>query len=258
MLLIISPSKTQEFNVPIRGDYSQPLFIDKTEQLVRRLQQLDQVQLAKLMKMSDKLAALNHQRFKDFQFPFTPVNSRQALFMFRGDQFNPMNVDDYSSEQLSHARQHLRILSGLYGMLRPLDLMQPYRLEMATKLAVGEAGNLYSFWGDLVTSELNRELQDDPQPVLVNLASAEYFKVIRRKDLQADILTLSFQQEKEGKLKTIAIYAKRARGAMVDFVIQNGITRPADLQGFNRDGYCFRSDLSTDNQWVFVRMLQST
>ena len=255
MLLIISPSKTQESDVPIRDDYSQPFFIDKTELLARQLKQLDQTQLAALMKMSDKLAAVNFQRFQDFQFPFTPDNSRQALLMFQGDQFNPIAVDGYSDEQLAHAQQHLRILSGLYGMLLPLDLMQPYRLEMATKLAVGDAKNLYSFWGDLVTRELNNELSDDPQPVLINLASAEYFKVIHKKELHPDILTLSFKQEKGGKLKTIAIYAKRARGAMVDFVIRNGITRSIDLQGFNRDGYRFKSDLSVDNEWVFVRIL---
>ena len=255
MLLIISPSKTQNFEVPIRGDYTLPLFLDQTKQLARQLKQFDQLQLAALMKMSDKLAALNYQRFQDFQFPFTPDNSRQALLMFRGDQFNPMAVDGYSDEHLTHAQQHLRILSGLYGMLRPLDLMQTYRLEMAIKLAVGEAENLYRFWGDIVTRKLNNKLSDDSQPALINLASAEYFKVIRRKELHADILTLSFKQEKEGKLKTIAIYAKRARGAMVDFVIQNRITRPIDLQGFNRDGYRFKSDLSTDNEWVFVRIL---
>lgn len=255
MLLIISPSKTQNFEVPIRGDYTLPLFLDQTKQLARQLKQLDQLQLAALMKMSDKLAAVNYQRFQDFQRLFRPDNSRQALLMFRGDQFNPMAVDSYSDEQLTHAQQHLRILSGLYGMLRPLDLMQPYRLEMATKLTVREAKDLYSFWGDLVTRKLNNELLDDPQPVLINLASAEYFKVIRRKELHADVLTLSFKQEKKEKLKTIAIYAKRARGAMVDFVIQNRITRPIDLQGFNRDGYRFKLDLSTDNEWVFVRIL---
>jgi cytoplasmic iron level regulating protein YaaA (DUF328/UPF0246 family) len=255
MLLIISPSKTQNFDFPIRGDYTLPLFLDQTKQLTRQLKQLAQPQLAALMKMSDKLAALSYQRFQDFQFPFRPTNSRQALLMFRGDQFDPMAVDSYSDEQFAHAQHHLRILSGLYGMLRPLDLMQPYRLEMATKLAVGEAKNLYSFWGDLVTRKLNNKLSEDSQPVLINLASAEYFKVIRRKELHADILTLSFKQEKEGKLKTIAIYAKRARGAIVDFVIRNRITRPIDLQGFNRDGYRFKSDLSTDNEWVFVRIL---
>ena len=255
MLLIISPSKTQNFDVPIRGDYTLPLFLDQTKQLARLLKQLDQPQLAALMKMSDKLAALNYQQFQDFQLPFTPDNSRQALLMFGGDQFTPMAVDSYSDEQFAHGQQHLRILSGLYGMLRPLDLMQPYRLEMATRLAVGEAKNLYSFWGDIVTRKLNNKLSDDSHPALINLASAEYFKVIRRKELHADILTLSFKQEKEGKLKTIAIYAKRARGAIVDFVIQNRITRPIDLQGFNRDGYRFKSDLSTDNEWVFVRIL---
>ena len=255
MLLIISPSKTQNFDVPIRGDYTLPLFLDQTKQLARQLKQLDQPQLAALMKMSDKLAALNYQQFQDFQLPFTPDNSRQALLMFGGDQFTPMAVDSYSDQQFAHGQQHLCILSGLYGMLRPLDLMQPYRLEMATRLAVGEAKNLYSFWGDIVTRKLNNKLSDDSHPALINLASAEYFKVIRRKELHADILTLSFKQEKEGRLKTIAIYAKRARGAMVDFVIQNRITRPIDLQGFNRDGYRFKSDLSTDNEWVFVRIL---
>ena len=253
MLLVISPSKTQEFDVPIRGACTQPLFVEQTNQLARQLKQLDQPQLAQLMKMSDKLAAVNFQRFQEFRLPFTPDNSRQALFMFQGDQFNPMAVDSYSKEQLGHSQQHLRILSGLYGMLRPLDLMQPYRLEMATKLVVGETENLYGFWSEIVTRELNKELQTDPQPVLINLASAEYFKVIRKKELQADILTFSFKQEKEGKLRTIAIYAKRARGAMVDFVIQNNITNQTDLQEFNADGYCFNSNLSTGNEWVFVR-----
>lgn len=255
MLLVISPSKTQKFDIPIRGDCSQPLFVAQTERLVRQLKQLDQTQLAVLMKMSDKLAKVNYKRFLDFNLPFTSENARQALFMFQGDQFDSMAVDSYSEEQLAHAQHHLRILSGLYGILRPLDLMQPYRLEMATKLAVGEAKNLYSFWGDLVTRELNNEMSDDPQPLLINMASAEYFKVIRRKELQADILTLTFKQEKEGKLKTIAIYAKRARGAMVDFIIQNSITNPIDLQAFNIDGYRFNPDLSTDNEWVFVQKL---
>ena len=255
MLLIISPSKTQEFAVPIHGDCTQPIFIEQTAQLVRKLKSFDQQQLATLMKMSDKLAAVNHQRFLDFQLPFTPENSRQALFMFQGDQFNPMDVAHYSGEQLVHAQRHLRILSGLYGILRPLDLMQPYRLEMAAKLAVDEAKNLYGFWGERITRAVNEQLAEDPVPVLLNLASAEYFKVIRKKELRANILTLSFKQEKEGCLKTIAIYAKRARGAMVDFVVKNRIVQPEQLQRFAVDGYDFKPDLSADNEWVFVRKL---
>ena len=255
MLLIISPSKTQQFDIPIHGNHTLPLFPQQIEHLILLLKQLDQPQLAALMKMSDKLAAVNHQRFQQFQLPITQENSRQALFMFQGDQFNPMAVEDYTVQQLKHAQNHLRILSGLYGMLRPLDLMQPYRLEMATKLAVNDHKNLYSFWGERVTAQINKELKNDPEPVLINMASAEYFKVIRKKELQTDILTLSFKQEKEGKLKTIAIYAKRARGAMVDFVIQNEISKPKELQRFNRDGYSFTPELSTDKEWLFVRNL---
>ncbi len=252
MQYIISPSKTQQFTVPIHSS-SQPFFADQTKQLVRQLQQLDQAGLTTLMKMSDKLAAVNFSRYQQFQFPFSPENSCQALFMFRGDQFNPMQVDNYTAAELDYAQQHLRILSGLYGILRPLDLVQPYRLEMAIKLAVGEHKNLYSFWGTLVTGQLNRDLAADPEPLLVNLASAEYFKVIRKKDLQAAILTLAFKQEKASKLKTIAIYAKRARGAMLDFIIRNQVSRPEELQEFRADGYVFAADLSGEFEWVFIR-----
>ncbi len=256
MLLILSPSKTQHFDVPVRSDCTLPIFTEQANQLVRLLKQFDRPQLATLMKMSYKLAELTWQRFQDYQPTSTPDNSRQALFMFQGDQFNPMDVNSYSQEQLQHAQQHLRILSGLYGILRPLDLIQPYRLEMATKLAVANARNLYHFWDDLITEALNDALQSDPQPLLINMASAEYFKVIRKKELQAKILTLSFKQEKAGTVKTIAIYAKRARGAMADFVIQNCIVKPKDLQAFCADGYCFRPDISTGNtEWVFVKKL---
>ena len=256
MLLILSPSKTQQFDVPARPDNTLPIFTEQANQLVRLLQQFDQPRLAALMKMSDKLAELTWQRFQDYQPTSTPENSRQALFMFRGDQFNPMSVDSYSQKQLQHAQQHLRIVSGLYGILRPLDLIQPYRLEMAAKVAVGASENLYGFWSEQVTRALNTNLQTDPQPLLINMASAEYFKVIRKKELKAKILTLSFKQEKAGTVKTIAIYAKRARGAMADFVITNRITDPKDLQKFCKDGYCFRRDMSTDDStWVFVKKL---
>jgi cytoplasmic iron level regulating protein YaaA (DUF328/UPF0246 family) len=255
MIFVISPSKTQTLDVSIHDLYTHPVFSRQAGQLVEQLQQLDQAELGTLMKMSDKLAAVNYQRFRNFQLPFNSRNSRQALFMFQGDQFNPMDVERYSKEQLVHAQEHLRILSGLYGILRPLDLMQPYRLEMAVKLAVGGAKNLYGFWGERITRAVNEELLKDPFPVLVNLASAEYFKVIRKKEMQADILTLSFKQKKDGRLKTIAIYAKRARGAMVDFIVKNKIINPEELKGFATDGYAFKPDLSAGNNWIFVRKL---
>ena len=254
MLLVISPSKTQTTTVPVRGKYSSPLFAEQAEQLVTLLRKLTEDELATLMKMSKKLAQINYQRFQQFQFPFTPDNSYQALFTFEGDQFQPMDVQSYDEDQLGHAHEHLAVLSGLYGMIRPLDLMQPYRLEMATKLSIGSAVNLYQFWGEIITEQINSSLQNDPYPLLVNLASAEYFKVIQKKTLQVPILTLSFKQYKDGQLKTIAIYAKRARGAMVNFMISEKISDPVDLKGFSADGYSYASDLSTDNEWVFTRL----
>ncbi len=256
MLFIISPSKTQQIEVPLHGNYSQPLFPEQTCALVQYIKALDEVQLASLLKTSEKLTALNYQRYQQFQTPFTPKNSRQALCMFQGDQFNPLAVEEYSEQQLSHAQHHLRILSGLYGMLRPLDLMQLYRLEMATRLEISGAKTLYQFWGERVTAQLKRELDQDSVPVLINLASVEYFKVIHQKELQHDVLTISFKQKKAGKVKTIAIYAKRARGEMVDFVIQNGLTRPDELRDFNREGYAFDAETSTDNNWLFVKELK--
>ncbi len=255
MLFIISPSKTQQIEVPLHGNYGQPLFSEQTIELVQNIRVLDKVQLANLLKTSDKLTALNYQRYQQFQVPFTPENSRQPLFMFQGDQFNPLAVEEYAEQQLSYAQHHLRILSGLYGVLRPLDLMQLYRLEMATRIEIAGVKNLYQFWGERVTAQLKLELDQDSVPVLINLASAEYFKVIRQKELQHDVLTISFKQKKAGKVKTIAIYAKRARGAMVDFVIKNSLTRPDELLDFDREGYMYDAEASTDSNWLFLREL---
>ena len=256
MIIIISPSKTQDCKGTVTVDSSQPLFIDQVRQLVSHLKKLDRKQLAELMKMSDKLAEVNYRRYQAFQPDFTPENSRPALFMFRGDQFNPMAVEEYTPDQLHHCQHHLRILSGLYGMLRPLDLMQPYRLEMAHKVAIGGSANLYDFWRDRLTGELNAVFGADANPVLVNMASAEYFKVINKKKLQAKILTITFKQEKAGKVKTIAIYAKRARGAMVDFIMRNRLSTPEELQAFRSDGYSFAPELSRGGtEWVFIKKL---
>jgi cytoplasmic iron level regulating protein YaaA (DUF328/UPF0246 family) len=256
MKIIISPSKTQDDTVPVRTGSTQPLFVTQVHQLVSHLKKIKQNQLASLMKMSDKLAAVNYERFQNFQPIFTQENSRQALFMFQGDQFNPMQTETYTQAQLLHSQHHVRILSGLYGMLRPLDLMQPYRLEMATKIPVGSAGNLYGFWGEHITRALNNEFREDSSPVLINMASVEYCKVIKKNELKAKILKVAFKQEKAGKIKTIAIYAKRARGAMVDFVLRNMLTEPEELQSFSVDGYSFMPDLSTgDTEWVFVKKL---
>jgi len=252
MLCLLSPSKTQTTDVAVQGSYTTPLFATQAGQLVRQLSKFSEPELCELMKMSPRLAVSTSQRLRNFSLPHTPRNSSQALFMFQGDQFKPLDVYHYSQKQRDHAQSHLVILSGLYGIIRPLDLMQPYRLEMATKLAVEENKNLYEFWGERVTERVNSQLDNDPYPLLVNLASAEYFKVIRKKMLKAPVLTLSFKQNKGGQLKTFAVYAKRARGAMLNFIISNKITDPAELRNFTADGYSFAQDLSRDNEWVFV------
>ncbi len=254
MLCVISPSKTQTMDMVVNGSYSVPFFTEQAGQLVRQLKKMSEEELCTLMKMSPKLGQSTYQRFQEFSLPHTPENSRQALFMFQGYQFRPLCLKEYSQQQLDHAQHHLAILSGLYGVIRPLDLIQPYRLEMATKLVVdkGKTENLYQFWRELVTAYINTALDNDPYPVLVNMASAEYFKGIHKKSLQIPLLTLSFKQYKEGKLKTIAMYAKRARGAMVNFMITEKITNPDDLKGFSVDGYRYAKELSTSGEWVFT------
>ncbi|MEL7053839.1 MAG: peroxide stress protein YaaA, partial [Cyanobacteria bacterium J06588_5] len=196
---------------------------------------------------------LNHQRFQDFQTPFTPENAKQALLVFDGDVYKDIDVQNYDDDDLSFAQAHLRILSGLYGILRPLDLMQPYRLEMGTKLATDKGKNLYEFWGDRLANLINAELEKQPEPCLVNLASNEYFKSINRKALNAKVLNIAFKENKNGVYKIVAIYAKRARGMMVDFVIRNRIENPELMKGFDRDGYSFNAELSDENTWVFCR-----
>ena len=205
------------------------------------------------MKISDKLAELNYQRFQDFETPFTPDNAKQALLVFKGDVYRGMNVEDYSEEELAFAQKHLRILSGLYGVLRPLDLMQPYRLEMGTKLETQTGKNLYEFWGDRLSQLINGDLEKEPDPCLVNLASNEYFKSIDRKSLKARVLNIAFKENKGGKYKVVAIHAKRARGLMVDYVIRNRIEAPEGMKDFDAEGYQYSEALSDSDNWVFCR-----
>ena len=205
------------------------------------------------MKISDKLATLNQQRFQDFTTPFTPQNAKQALLVFNGDVYRGIDSENYDEDDLAFAQDHLRILSGLYGILRPLDLMQPYRLEMGTKLATEKGKNLYEFWGTQISELINTELENTPDPCLVNLASNEYFKSVDLTSLKARVLNIAFKENKSGTYKIVAIHAKRARGLMVDFVIRDRIENPELMKGFDRDGYAFNLDLSDDATWVFCR-----
>ncbi|MEL6488768.1 MAG: peroxide stress protein YaaA [Cyanobacteria bacterium J06621_3] len=253
MLMVISPAKSLDYSGPNYPHFTVPAVLDRSETLVQRLSEYNPEQLSELMKISDKLAQLNHQRFQDFQTPFTPENAKQALLVFDGDVYKDIDVQNYDDDDLSFAQAHLRILSGLYGILRPLDLMQPYRLEMGTKLATDKGKNLYEFWGDRLANLINAELEKQPEPCLVNLASNEYFKSINRKALNAKVLNIAFKENKNGVYKIVAIYAKRARGMMVDFVIRNRIENPELMKGFDRDGYSFNAELSDENTWVFCR-----
>lgn len=251
--MVISPAKSLDYSGPNYPHFTVPAVLDRSETLVQQLSEYNPEQLSELMKISDKLAQLNHQRFQDFQTPFTPENAKQALLVFDGDVYKDIDVKNYDDDDLSFAQAHLRILSGLYGILRPLDLMQPYRLEMGTKLATDKGKNLYEFWGDRLANLINAELEKQPEPCLVNLASNEYFKSINRKALNAKVLNIAFKENKNGVYKIVAIYAKRARGMMVDFVIRNRIENPELMKGFDRDGYSFNAELSDENTWVFCR-----
>ena len=253
MLMVISPAKSLDYDGPNYPEFTIPQSLDQSETLVRQLSDYDAPQLSELMKISDNLAQLNQQRFQDFQTPFTPENAKQALLVFDGDVYKGIDVRSYDEDDLTFAQNHLRILSGLYGILRPLDLMQPYRLEMGTKLENEKGKNLYEFWGDRITSLINQAVANDPEPLLVNLASNEYFRSVNKKALKVRILNIAFKEKKGDSYKIVAIYAKKARGLMVDFVIRNRIENPELMRGFDRDGYEFNEALSNEDTWIFCR-----
>jgi len=205
------------------------------------------------MKTSEKLTESTYKRIQGFETPFTQDNSKQAIFTFQGDAYDAITANKYSTEELEYGQKHLSILSGLYGLLRPLDLMQPYRLEMGLKLPVGDCKNLYQLWRKEVTALLNERLKLSGEAIVVNLASTEYSKVIDRKQLQGEIIEVVFQQEYKGKIKTIPIHSKRARGLMIHYAISNRIERAHQLQQFNLDGYALDTGNTTDTRWVFMR-----
>ncbi|PIE57680.1 MAG: hypothetical protein CSA33_07420 [Desulfobulbus propionicus] len=253
-MLVLSPSKGQNFDQPAStATYTQPIFLDQSEKLIRNLRGLNVEQLREKMHISEKLAILNRERYLSFQAPFTPQNAKQALYAFTGDVYTDIAVEQYTAEDLHFSQQHLRILSGLYGCLRPLDLIQPYRLEMKTALETHRGKNLYRFWGNRVAKAITEAAQKSGSSVLFNLASSEYYKVIKNKALQVPVLDIQFKDEKAGNLRIIAIFAKRARGKMADFIIRNKITEPQQLQAFTGHGYAFNQSLSTESRYVFTR-----
>lgn len=254
MLIIISPSKTQDFSPlaqPVSS--SEPAFLKESTLLVQELRKLKPKALESLMDISENLASLNHARFQEWQTPFTSSNAKPALFAFKGDVYTGIPVEEYTEAELAYAQQHLRMLSGLYGLLRPLDLMQPYRLEMKIKLKNKRGADLYKFWGSRITESLNETLQQQKEAVLVNLASNEYYKALQPKLLQGRIITPQFKEFKNGKYSTVALFAKRARGMMTDYILRNRIEQPEGLKEFDKERYSYSEPLSTEHEWVFVR-----
>ena len=249
MLAIISPSKTQDFSQCDIDIFSQTRQIESSNELIGILKNKSKSQIAKLMSISDKLSELNFDRFQNFQLPFTLKNAKQAILAFKGDVYNGINAPELSHEDLEFAQGKVRMLSGLYGVIRPLDLIQPYRLEMGTKLSNEKGSDLYDYWGSDISSILN---EDEPD-LIVNLASNEYSKAIDKKTLNADILDIVFKEKKGDNYKVIGIYAKRARGLMVNYIIRNRLDKPEELKDFTDEGYRFDKGLSNDSSWVFLR-----
>jgi len=254
MLILISPSKTIDFEVSKKAvNPSQPEFLDEAQKLVEIMRKFSPSQLQDLMRINPKLADLNAKRFMDWQLPFTEENARQALLVFKGEVFTGLNAGTLNTEDLLFSQHHLRILSGLYGVLRPLDLIQAYRLEIGTKLKTKQGKDLYQYWGNKITDSINKALKDSGQNVIINLASNEYFNSIDKKKLNAEIYTPAFKDYKNGKYKFLTVYGKRARGMMARFIIKNRINEVEQLKLFEDDGYYYNDNLSDGLEWVFTR-----
>ena len=253
-MIILSPSKGQDFthHTPV-SSHTIPAFLNDSQELITKLREVDSEGIQSLMSVSKNIADLNVGRYQKFSMPFTPENSRQALFAFTGDVYSKIECKKYTEDVLHYAQRHLRIFSGLYGCLRPLDLSHPYRLEMKTKLHNARGKDLYQFWGDRITEHLNNELEKEKTPLLVNLASNEYFKVIKVEKLNAEILTINFKEIKNGKARIIAIFAKQARGMITDFILNNKIGDPEKIKEFSKAGYSYSDSDSDDKQWTFCR-----
>ncbi|MEY0765651.1 MULTISPECIES: peroxide stress protein YaaA [Providencia] len=258
MLITISPAKTLDYESPLATQqFTQPELLTESQKLINVCRKLTPSDIASLMKISDKLAGLNAARFEEWHADFTPENARQAILAFKGDVYTGMQAETFSQDDFAFAQSHLRILSGLYGILRPLDLMQPYRLEMGIRLKNTRGKDLYEFWGDIITKQLNHTLAEQKDQILINLASDEYFKSVNTKKLDGQIIKPVFLDEKNGKYKVISFYAKKARGLMSRFIIQNKLTTTDQLTDFNLEGYQFDESQSKGNELVFTRSEQA-
>jgi cytoplasmic iron level regulating protein YaaA (DUF328/UPF0246 family) len=254
MLLVVSPAKKLDFESPLATTQtSQANLLEHSEILIERCVKLAPDEIASLMKLSDKLAGLNAARFGEWSQPFTVQNARQAVLAFNGDVYSGLDASTFTNEDFDFAQKHFRILSGLYGLLKPLDLIQAYRLEMGTKLDNIRGSNLYQFWGDIITRELNEALVKQKDDILINLASNEYFKAVQKKSLKATVITPQFKDWKNDQYKMISFFAKKARGLMARYIIQNKLNDVEQLKNFDLAGYQYNSDLTQGNDLVFTR-----
>jgi cytoplasmic iron level regulating protein YaaA (DUF328/UPF0246 family) len=256
MIVLMNSSKTLDFDPAPTGSTLTPTipeFIKDAEILVKELRRLSESELSELMGISDKLAKLNVARYANWQTGTAPANAKQALLAFQGDIYTGIETERYDTKDFAFAQQHVRILSGLYGILRPLDLIQPYRLEMATKLPTDRGKNLYSFWGNRITDSLRAMLEQEKSGVIVNLCSVEYLSAIQNDALEASVVTPVFKEFKDGSYRFVTIYAKKARGLMCNYIIQNKLDRIADLKSFDSEGYQYNKKISLDREWVFTR-----
>jgi hypothetical protein len=252
MLVVISPAKKLDFENPCSTtEQGRPALLSKTNSLARELKKLKASEVGKLMKLSPKLSELNYSRFQTFKNSYNPSTSKQAAFAFNGDTYTGLSISELSSGELKKAQQKLRILSGLYGVLKPLDLIQPYRLEMGVKFKFASFKSLYEYWKDDVTSLINQDLKS--HEYLINCASNEYFSVLDTKKIQTKIITPAFKELKDGEYKMVSFYAKRARGMMARYIIQNNVQDLTKLKKFNFDGYKYNAKLSTELKPVFSR-----
>ncbi len=250
MLILISPAKTLDYSPPNFKEFTQPDFQQDIKSLIQVMKKKSAKEIGTLMSVSESLATLNGERFKTFQKDFNPDNSKQALLAFKGDVYTRIDVENYTSADFEFAQNHLRILSGLYGLLKPLDLIQPYRLEMGTRLENKKGKNLYEFWDKKIAKAINVSAEGQP---VVNLASQEYFKAVDQKILKSPLITIHFKEFKDDSYQTIGFFAKQARGMMTNFAIKNRLTNPEDLKIFNEERYEYSEKLSTLKDWFFVR-----
>ncbi|WP_226390742.1 peroxide stress protein YaaA [Penaeicola halotolerans] len=250
MLILISPAKTLDFSTSDLRDYSEPEMLKYSKELINELKNKSKEELQQLMSISESLAELNVERYQNFSTPFSPSNAKQALLAFKGDVYQHIDVENFDKEDFEFAQKHLRILSGLYGLLKPLDLIQPYRLEMGTRLQNKKGKDLYQYWGSRISEKIN---EANTGEVIVNLASQEYFKAVDQSAIKGRVVTINFKEYKDGDYKIIGLMAKRARGMMTDFIIRNRITDIEQLKTFHEAGYEYSEPKSSENEWIFIR-----